>query len=416
VSSPRCRDPETALAATLKARAESAPGTLTDVTGIHRQAAQLRRVDRRRKTSWTVAAVTILAIPMSVVILTNASRGPGVVQAPDERLGRRTPAADREPSASSVPIQIADQAAFGDIPPGPPPRWGYVLDTVFYGADGTSVDLGGDEVTDVLSVASFREGFIAVVSGPSINVDYPFLVDRLDSRGDSVHRSLGEVPVAVNHQRDRVAYVTYDSTYPLDEAHALLTLAKSSRNGGEISQAIDGSVRPAGIIGDFVVYGRPWVGGAWITDLRRRPRRLTTLTSVNGVDEAHLLVAGVGRTGQGVVLDPFTERVVWARPDWFPTKFSPDGQQVLAFAPNPAPGDAYWAVLHAETGDVVRLLDPPPGIDLLEPQWEDNSTLLILSDHAGSRAILRLRVLEGGFSRVTKVVAPISQLAFVEAP
>jgi hypothetical protein len=305
-----------------------------------------------------------------------------------------TPAPSR---SSTLAGSHPGETTWADLPVGRPPQIPYVRGRRYITPQGPDAALPADErgVSGVIpfsggilvSDATYFEGTngLAIVKDGS----------RVESWPSGRHCSSG-TPVATTDGR-YAAWVTVRCPETTDRSIGAVHRARTD-GSVELAQPIGpGLANVVGFLGRRVVYNRGFQDGAWVTDLQGRPRRIPGVDRVWAVNQATgSFIGGLGDRMR-VVVDA-DGAVRWRVRAGSLVAFSPDGTQVLAVQTR-----RKISVLNARDGSKVEQVDLPVGVGVFDTVWETNGTLLMLMQHKGSVAVVRVR-LNGRIERTTPAV------------
>jgi len=341
-------DPAEVLATTLRAHAEDTTYLPSDPIEVHAEAATIRTRGRRNVVFGLVVAVAVVAVVVALMDPLPA-----------------TPDSPRPRPEASVPTGVLDGPERG-APPGVP----YLVGNLLVAGDGSRRAL---PVTHPRSATPFGED----VWVTELYFDVTDTLRRYDADGTQVGRWPTSGDPVVSDDGNVLAWVEVSGTRSLIHA-------------GRDRQAVGEPIWLVGLLGDRVVYNGTRAGGAWVTDLAARSRRIPGLALARGVDPVSGDVSGTADNGDGVVVDPDTGKHRWRSSVWRPEAFTPNGRHVVAFSGTR--DEVQHAILDARTGRVVAVVHDQgvgPG-SVLDVRWEDDQRLLMLVTGQGQSAVLRV--------------------------
>jgi hypothetical protein len=290
-----------------------------------------------------------------------------------------------------------------DLPLGPPPRIGYVVDHRFVGPGGRRHALPRRH--RILSVARLGDGFL--VQDDRAFEGYTGLA--LVRRGRNVEGwSTPGSPVL-----GRGGAVAWSEATTSEASVQPPPMVRLEVDGVRLQQRVDLHPVLAGIIGEEVIVNAmfapyPNSPGAVATDLVSPPRELG-VGYVADVDEVHKRILGQRGRGRPVVMDFATLDRLWdpsGRRSWL-TSFNPTGNLVLAKI-----SARSWEVVESDSGKTRGRVELPRGMRAHQVVWENPRTLLMVVAHASQTAIVRA-YLSG---RLEIVTPALQRLRFGPAP
>jgi hypothetical protein len=276
---------------------------------------------------------------------------------------------------------ISTPPTLDDLPLGPPPRIGYVVDHRFVAPGGLRHPL--PRATGVLSVARLGDGFL-VQDDRSFEGYTGLAVVRRGTKIEEWSTTAGAVLGLGGSVAWGEATTSEASVQPPP-------MVRMEVNGVRREQRVDFHPQVAGIIDGEVVFNAmfapyPTSPGARVTDLVSPPRRLG-VRYVADIDELgrRLLAAPRGRR------TPMVMGVDELEPLWDPRgrgfqleRFNPSGGSVLARAT-----DAELVVLVSSTGEERGRVVLPDGVSVSQTMWESDKTILLVVEWGREMAVIR---------------------------
>jgi hypothetical protein len=168
-------------------------------------------------------------------------------------------------------------------------------------------------------------------------------------------------------------------------------------------------------VGDRVVFNKGFNGGAWVTDLASRPRRVSSLAYARRVGRRPAIIVGGTTGGDGsseTVVDLGSGEVLWSKPGWDLGAVSPSGGQVMGMRFRRG-GATAMAVFDVRNGRIRTRFPLPAELGVRDAVWEDETHLLMVATQGRTTAIVRADH-DGTLERATPTVrAPAHASAFV---
>jgi hypothetical protein len=282
---------------------------------------------------------------------------------------------------------------------------------LYVAADGTSTDLGVDDVRDAVP---YRGGYVATYAGD----DGVTHVARLDGDQRVVWDRCGIEELARSTNSALVAWFAYHRC-PFSRGALVVSGTDAAAEDTAVPAQVTSVDRPLGFVGDELVYGasrdddlyRVRAGAGPDPVVERVPGpSMSGPVLHGGVDAENGRVAGQSFDALGtpaVVVDLGSGEELWREPRMTLGPFSPDGRHLLAEDDVLTHGQGSPAIVDAESGEYVARVDVPDGVSVTDYAWEDATHALLVVVGDSGQAVLRVD-LDGAISRASEI-APYDQ-------